>query len=276
MYVVGATSDLALLIANKEWPVFDRPFPHCISLNVFVQDFYERIEASFRSILARGLAERPSPRQFSRTFASYDAYGAEIPLDLQNPLRVFVSRAWHDMLADVFKVRSTGDIAAGLHHHEVGSANGQVHNDLNPGWFVGHARQGDVNISNLNVCNYKYGECRGKGIIARETVRAVAMLFYVNNPPWHLGDGGETGLYETLRDPVESPVVSIPPLNNSMLAFECTPYSFHSFIGNRRSPRDCITVWLHRSKDDACARWGEDKIIRWQKRICEPQTMRVR
>ena len=34
---------------------------------------------------------------------------------------------------------------------------------------------------------------------ARETIRAVSVLFYLANPEWEPGDGGETALFRTLR-----------------------------------------------------------------------------
>jgi hypothetical protein len=56
----------------------------------------------------------------------------------------------------------------------------------------------------------------------------------------------------------------VPPINNSMLLFECTPYSYHSFISNRRSVRNCLVMWLHRPKEEVTARWGETVIEKWK------------
>jgi Rps23 Pro-64 3,4-dihydroxylase Tpa1-like proline 4-hydroxylase len=98
---------------------------------------------------------------------------------------------------------------------------------------------------------------------AYERVRAVAVLFYVGNEPWRPGDGGETGLYETADLPVDRPSVAVPPVNNRLLAFECTPTSFHSFISNRRSGRTSMIQWLHRSREEAVGRWGENSLVLW-------------
>jgi hypothetical protein len=51
-------------------------------------------------------------------------------------------------------------------------------------------------------------------------------------------------------------------MNNTMLLFECSPYSLHSFISNQRNPRSNIAMWLHRTGPDTAAKWGEDTIIR--------------
>ena len=98
---------------------------------------------------------------------------------------------------------------------------------------------------------------------AYERVRAVALLFYVGNDPWRPGDGGGTGLYETANQPVDAPSVAVPPRNNTMLAFECTPTSYHSFISNQRSCRTSMIQWLHRGREEAITRWGENSLVLW-------------
>ena len=96
----------------------------------------------------------------------------------------------------------------------------------------------------------------------RETMRAIAILYYLNNPEWSPGDGGQTGLYRAMSDQVDQAVVSVPPINNSLVAFECSPRSFHTFRTNRQ-PRNSVVMWLHREKDEALAQWGEDSIVPW-------------
>ena len=96
----------------------------------------------------------------------------------------------------------------------------------------------------------------------RETMRAIAILYYLNNPEWLPGDGGETGLYRAITDQVDQAVVSVPPINNTLVAFECSPYSFHAFRTNRQ-PRNSLVMWLHREKAEALAQWGEGSIVPW-------------
>jgi Rps23 Pro-64 3,4-dihydroxylase Tpa1-like proline 4-hydroxylase len=87
------------------------------------------------------------------------------------------------------------------------------------------------------------------------------MLFYLSNPPWRRGGGGSTGLYRSGDDDIRRPVASVPPLNNSMLLFECTPQSFHGFISNVRTPRNSIVMWLHQTKAQVGQLWGEGAIV---------------
>lgn len=77
----------------------------------------------------------------------------------------------------------------------------------------------------------------------------------------------KTGLYENSEQPIDEPTKTIPPVNNTLLIFECTPRSYHSFIQNRRSARNSIIMWLHRPKSDAIQRWGSDAIIGWGGRL---------
>jgi 2OG-Fe(II) oxygenase superfamily len=172
-----------------------------------------------------------------------------------------VSREWHDLLARIVGVTATGDVSASVHHHDPGGASGWPHNDLNPGWFAEPAAGPDeVRLAAEGDVGYHHGT-RPEGVPARETVRAVSLLFYLANPPWSPGDGGETGLYESVR--ADRPSVAVPPVNNSLVAFECTPFSYHGFISNHRAPRNSVVMWLHRDRGEAVERWGEQSIVSW-------------
>ena len=48
-------------------------------------------------------------------------------------------------------------------------------------------------------------------------------LYYLANPRWEPGDGGSTGLFTSADDSIEAPSAEMPPINNSLLLFECTP-----------------------------------------------------
>ncbi len=256
--------NLASLLNNRRWVRSTFPFPHICADKVFTSTVYDSLERAYKAILTRGLSESPRSEGFSRSFAAYDAYGADLPVEAGNPLSVFVCREWHDMIARILDVDTTGDMNTGLHHHKAGSASGSVHNDLNPGWFVGAATPDCINVSNSTLCSYKFGDSRvSGGSPPRQTIRAIAMIFYLANRPWSPGDGGETGLYEAVTDPVDRPTMTVPPVNNSLLAFECTPFSFHSFLHNRY-PRNCVVLWWHRNREVVVSRWGEQRIVTWK------------
>ena len=252
-------------LQNRRWQWRASPFPHVVARNVFTEPIYREQAAAFRAILDRGLADSTDPDRFSRSVAGYDVFAYNFHRRLSGSLDIFLSREWHDTIANAVGVTATGDVKGGFHHHAVGSASGRVHNDLNPGWFSGQSDPNEINLSNHGLCNYHNGATHLPDTTPRETVRAAALIFYLNNPDWKSGDGGETGLYSGNRDPVEAPAVTIPPIDNSLMLFECTPHSYHAFIANMRRERNSLIMWVHRRKDEVVRRWGERAIVKWSR-----------
>jgi hypothetical protein len=251
------------VLANRVWERRAYPFPHIVAQTVFTQSYYRKVSDAFNVLLRMGLEEQRCGGRLSRGMLGYDAYGLTFGPEYQGPFSLFMSRPWHDMTAGLFGVACTGHINCGIHHHAVKSADGWVHNDLNPAYFVDYPSDDGINVVRHTVCSYAYGRVFLSGVKPRQVVRSVALLFYLSNPPWSPGDGGETGLYECKDNPVDRPASVIPPINNSILIFQCTPYSFHSFISNRTNPRNCVIMWLHSKKADVEARWGEGKVVEW-------------
>ena len=253
---------LASVFQQRRWQVCTRPYLHFVAHNVFVPEFYSQLDAAFRELLDRGLSEAHDPGRFSRNIKNYDAYSMTFDWNIPEPFRLFVSKEWHDMLAYLTGIPATSDVAGGFHHHLRGSRSGQIHNDLNPGWFV-NSVDGGVNLTRSDLCDYSTGEVYQSGVQVHQSVRALAILLFLHNPPWHEEDGGETGLYADSWQPVSRPTKAIPPINNSLLMFECRPNSYHSFIENRGGPRNSMIMWLHRPRSDVVQRWGEDAIVGW-------------
>ena len=98
---------------------------------------------------------------------------------------------------------------------------------------------------------------------ARELVRAVAVLFYLGNEEWKPGHGGETALIAAADPNRPQPAVYVPPLNNSMVVFECTPRSWHTFAGDNTAARNSVVMWLHQTREQAEFRWGGAAIAEW-------------
>jgi hypothetical protein len=261
---------LADVLRQRRWQHCTRPFPHYVAHDVFTPGFYAEIDAAFGEVLARGLSEGQDPARFSRNISNYDAYSVTFDYKMLTPFQVFISREWHDMLARLVAISATGEVSGGFHHHLPGSHNGEIHNDLNPGWFVDSVDVGRLNLSRSDVCDYSTGNAQGSGVQVHESIRALAALFYLHNPPWSKEDGGETGLYESSRQLILSPSKAVPPLNNSLLVFECRPNSYHTFIQNRHTTRNSMIMWLHRPKHDAVQRWGEDAIVGWGRQAKGP------
>ncbi len=250
-----ASKPLVDIIANRRWERRVRPFPHVVATDVFVPSVAEEIDAAVRRVLAEQRLDQ---------MANYDAAGWAFPPDMDWPLRIFVSQAWRNLMATAVGVETTSYVSGAVHHHEVGGADGSPHSDLAPVYFAEvEPRDGIIGLRH-DLVNHKSGEVLEPSTAVRRTVRAVSILYYTANPPWRRGDGGETGLYRRRSDPVRQPAVAVPPLNNSLVAFECTPNSFHSFISNRVSERNSITMWLHRDDEIVVSRWGEKAMDRWR------------
>ena len=255
---IPATTSLAGMLGRRRWIRRVTPFPHIVAYDVFEPPIYARLEQSFHQILD-GIAQQGY-------LEGHDIYGTTIGASLAPMLEPLSSRAWHDLLARITGVQATGHVALGLHHHTVGSADGFPHNDLNPGWFADDPPPGAIELSDPSVVEYTTGVAHVASVRPREVVRAVAALFYLSNGNWEPGDGGTTGMYRGAADDPNRPVLVVPPLDNSLLVFECTPVSWHGFIGNRRRPRNSMIMWLHRPKADVVARWGESAIVPYGRR----------
>lgn len=240
------------VIANRRWLRRSDPFPHVVADRVFTTDFYNE--------LARAVAELVDSGKLA-PLERHDIFGRTLTSETRGPLTFFLSRGWADLLARVFAVSATGFVNCGVHHHAIGSSNGFPHNDVNPGWFIDEAAADGVVLPQPDRCVYTSGQRLDPSAEPVQMVRSVAMLFYVGNGSWQDGDGGETGLYRSGFDPVDRPAATVPPIDNRLLAFECTPMSFHGFIRNNMRPRNSVILWLHRSHEEAMERWGDGAIV---------------
>lgn len=196
---------------------------------------------------------RPFPHVYARDVFTAEFYGRlveefarvrdarrhddEIPLtDLRDgPLALFTTREWHALIAGVTGVDGTGDIEGSVRTHPVGTPWEQPRNGLIP-------PEGPE--------------------VAPGTVRAVAVEFHLGNPHWRPGDGGETALYGDIAGDAPQPAVLVPPLDNSILVFECTPRTWHTVAGGNAAAHHRVGMWLRRPRRDAVPRRGGEYLDR--------------
>ncbi len=249
----GTLQTLEGILDNRRWLKCNSPFVHIRAGNVFTPEVYAAMETQYLEYQTKGMVTSSIP--------SYDVTATAVTRRNAGGLSVLTSRAWHDALAGAFGIEATGNVNVTLHHHDKGSESGKPHNDLNPGWFVtDDADEQGITVHDPQFIDYNKGKAAA-GHDTVEDIRAIALIFYLCSPP--VRSGGETGLYWSVQDPVDKPAVSVHPHNNSFIAFECTPYSFHSFITNTQAERNCIVMWLHRTKQETIRRFGEDQIVYW-------------
>jgi LPS sulfotransferase NodH len=248
--------DFHSALGSSNWLRCNSPFPYVRARDVFSQSMYSAMADQYSDLLSGG--------QFGRGIPGYDVTAYTVTGKTTGPLSLFCQRPWHDMLARLFGINATGELNIALHHHAVGSLDGSPHNDLNPGWFADAPRSDGIFVHDpVYGCDYRYG-AKEPETTTVERVRAIAVIFYLANPV-RGAVGGETGLYRAASDPIRRPADFVPPVNNSLVAFECTPTSFHGFISNQNAVRNCLVMWLHREKKEAIRRWGESSIVYWRR-----------
>jgi hypothetical protein len=255
---------LAEVLANREWLLRPRPFPHIIAWNVFRPSFYAQLAREIQSVLDLQLSEVPDRHRFSRAIPGYDSYGIGFPERQTGALSLFLTPEWRDMISRLFGITPTPYVFAGAHHHTPGSENGFIHSDFNPVWFPVAENDRIIRTPNHEICAYKTGAGSLADSQKIQVVRGAAVIFYLVNDGWKSDDGGETGLYDSPRRGVAAPLVRVPPENNTLVAFECTPQSFHTFLANPRRPRTSVIMWVHRPLEEAVARFGEERLERWK------------
>ena len=233
-------------MVNLEWVQFDHPFKHVIVPRVFPVDVANKIDRDVKALVR-------SPGKL-RHFGWYDAYSIGFSVNMPVSLRIFISQVWHDIIAEIMQVPASGHVNGGIHHHQRGSRNGFVHNDFNTAYFDGDTA-GIVKLPRTDRVSYTQGTLLAPDAYARKVVRCTTLIYYTSNFPWRTGDGGETGLYRSPSDDLRNTSRRIPPLNNSMLIFNCTPDSYHSFLANPRYDRNCIVMWLHSLPEDTAKRF---------------------
>jgi hypothetical protein len=234
-----------------------------VARSVFKADFYAALERQVHAILRKGLSETPAAGYFSRNLPGYDAYALGLHPVSGEPTELFFTPEWREMLAVIWGVSPTPYIFVGAHHHTPGSASGFIHNDYNPVWFPRVVDE-RVQIPNQQLCSYRTGVGPLAPDRKAEMVRGVALILYVANQEWRPGDGGETALYGASDAKPNDPVAVWAPENNSLVSFECTPNSFHTFLSNRRIARTSIIMWVHRPLEEAVSLYGEHNLERWK------------
>jgi hypothetical protein len=152
-------------------------------------------------------------------------------------------------------VSATRYLYVGLRHDPAGSAAEIAHTDLTSGWFADGGDDGIV-LADPQRVDYMTGITPQPGVRSVRVVRAVTVLFFLANPPWEPEHDNCTGLYQDSGSDRGDPVARIPPHSNSLLAFECTPWSFHAFTGGGTVARNSVVQWLHRRPAAVRARWG--------------------
>ena len=241
------------VIQNRKWLVKRSPYKHAI-----VTDLLEKQQLA---LLTENFRRRISSNAAASKVNNYDANIVPLKSVDRGAFAPFLDVEWLQLIARAMGLRATLEIDGALHSHPPGSRSGWVHNDYNPGWF-GRAATPDGMYLNDDECNYRTGKVRFDEVRPIRRMRYLTFIFYLDNPVWQPGMGGETGIYFSESQSVDRADVFVPPLNNTMLLFECGPHSWHAFR-TTSFQRNSIILWLHRDFDEARQQWPHHDPVNW-------------
>lgn len=220
------------LLANRHWVRRTRPFPHIYARDVFVPDFYRRLTAELERI------RRDDPALLRPYETMNDRAAVPLAQLRDGPLAVFLSAEWHDMIAGMAGVATTGDVTAAVLADPPGTPSGPPSNACDSVWFPGPAPQpGEVRV---------HEGPRPAGTEGRACVRAIHTTFYLGDAQRPSGRDGATDLYESTS---ATGARTIAPLGNSLVLFPCTPRSWHAFRGTDTEPCQRVVSASYRSID---------------------------
>ncbi len=242
-------------VKSQPWLVQRWPFKHLIVRDVFEKDIVDQLQSSFRVRVenhARPTASVANYDAVIMPFADCDR-GAFAPL---------LDPEWLKLISRAMSLDATLEVDGALHSHPPGSRSGWIHNDFNPGWFGRPAKPGEVYLNSVGECDYKTGKALSPGTRPVRRMRCLTLIYYLANPQWSPGMGGETGIYLSSRQAVDRADIFVPPVDNTLLLFECTPHSWHSFLTSSFR-RNSITLWLHRDFDQARQQWPHHEPVYW-------------
>jgi hypothetical protein len=240
-----------------EWWEHSLPFRHFTATDVLDAETYQELCHQFTVIVDATNGKCAGEHIMTRSNPKYDAYMLGMNATLATAFAPLFAEPWLPSLAAFHGLDFLSHVSGGLHSSPKGSRSGWIHTDFCSGWFdESDNTEGSLTFPRPDRCEYFTGLAKSSDAKPKEFVRAATLIFYLCNEGWKQGDGGETALYGAARQTQFTAVKLVPPLNNSMLLFECSPHSYHRFVANPGRTRNSIILWLHSTVDDAQARWG--------------------
>lgn len=233
-----------IIKASRE-QFFAEPFPHLIVDEFFCDEFYNYLCLEIRERLALGTDENKPFRfrHLSRVPGyenkAYNLYLLGVPPKIHWPLSYMYSRQLQNLFKERFKLPLNNDVDCSFHHHPATGEAGWVHTDFERSNFRKNPLPNGLNPrgGDLIPLGHKYADPD-----VHQSYRALAIILYLNNETWERDHGGETALYASANG---SPIKTVAPVNNRLLAFHVSPRSFHRSLANHKFPRNSLTLWYH-------------------------------
>ena len=239
---------------------YQHPFHHFRIQDALDPGRYRAVCEVFDRVRAGSEAPR---YRMARSNPNYDALVLAVDAALAARLTPLFSPDWLQVLHRFLGFPCIGRIDGALHSSPAGSRDGWIHTDLCPVWFdESRPAAGALRFPDRARCEYFSGRRLHPEANAVEYVRAAVLIYFLCNDGWRPGEGGETGLYAAARQDRETRWVAVPPLNNSMLLFPCSPHSYHRFLSNPGRARNSVVIWLHSTVQHAQSLWGAAAVPR--------------
>ncbi|MFE7313976.1 2OG-Fe(II) oxygenase [Streptomyces sp. NPDC057555] len=242
-------------LLTGDWWGYRTPFRHWRASDVLNEASYQEVSSAFEAILKTTDGQLEGPHRLRKSSANYDAQILPVNNDVAGLFSPLFSHEWIRSLHQFISVPETHRIDAALHSSLPGSRTGWIHTDFCSGWFDETIASDDLVFASRATCDYFTGRLVDRSATPKEYIRAATMIYYLCNDDWSKGDGGETALYGAAKQRDRTTVGLVPPLNNTLLLFECSPHSYHRFITNKRRRRNSIILWLHTTVEGAESRW---------------------
>lgn len=170
-------------------------------------------------------------------------------------LSVIASLELRSLIAEAFNIRIDENVLIGMHRHNPPSKAGWAHTDF----AVVSFPRTQPNLNGVRVfpvddgCTYA-DDTAERQPNAVKTARSLACLYYVANEQWEPGKGGETGVFSNMGERL---IAKIPPKNNSLFVFECSPLSYHAYLGSEHMERNSFIWWYHSDPGYLLDRYSE-------------------
>lgn len=246
-----------------EWREVRSPFRHFQASNVLAAESYRVIALEFQRVLDATEGRITGGPRFGKPAANYDARMLPITEENMEHFPPFFSDGWLRSLSDLVRIPFVPRIDGALHSSPPNSRSGWMHTDFCSGWFDESRNESPAFLfPDRSRCHYFEGAAKVAGAKPTEYVRAATLIFYLCNDDWAPGDGGETEFYGSRKDSQNTRKLLIPPVNNSLILFECSPHSYHRFITNPGRTRNSLILWLHCEVDFVEKRWGSSVLRR--------------
>lgn len=211
-------------------------------MDVFDAEIYKGLAAAFEKGMAKG-------KQIGKVGEVGDLVYSALNytptlLDIQTTaFSNIASESLRDFICGSFGIAVNEYLMIGTHRHEPPSRNGWAHTDCAICSFpkTGNRFNGFQLFHETSGCIYA-DDSKDRQPDSVKTARAIACLYYLGPGNLREFDGGETAIYAADANAL---IDTIPPVPNSLFAFEISPYSYHAYLGSPRLVRDSIIWWYH-------------------------------